>query len=145
MNRVAFSCLLFLDYMAANRGLFSDPSILFQNFVQRLLSGTIDKSGNDMSGLYWLPSGRTDKNVGHNCSQKSIKKGLCSGYHYHNISSIEDKKHSHEGVERTHSHLKKVTSNISVASKVFDVAGNIEFNIGFAGFITNDPRAIMLL
>ena len=61
MNRVAFSCLLFLDYMAANRGLFSDPSILFQNFVQRLLSGTIDKSGNDMSGLYWLP--RSTSNV----------------------------------------------------------------------------------
>ncbi|WP_251029149.1 MULTISPECIES: YHYH domain-containing protein [unclassified Bacillus (in: firmicutes)] len=29
-------------------------------------------------------SGRTDSNGGHNCSEKSIAKGLCSGYHYHN-------------------------------------------------------------
>ena len=28
-------------------------------------------------------SGRTDKNGGHNCSEKSKKKGLCTGYHYH--------------------------------------------------------------
>ncbi|PCD05704.1 hypothetical protein CMV16_21985 [Peribacillus simplex] len=28
-------------------------------------------------------SGRTDSNGGHNCSEKSIAKGLCSGYHYH--------------------------------------------------------------
>ncbi|MFJ7734682.1 copper amine oxidase N-terminal domain-containing protein [Lysinibacillus sp. NPDC097231] len=29
-------------------------------------------------------SGRTDSNGGHNCSEKSKAKGLCSGYHYHN-------------------------------------------------------------
>lgn len=29
-------------------------------------------------------SGRTDSNGGHNCSDKSKAKGLCSGYHYHN-------------------------------------------------------------
>lgn len=29
-------------------------------------------------------SGRTDSNGGHNCSEKSKRKGLCSGYHYHN-------------------------------------------------------------
>lgn len=29
-------------------------------------------------------SGRTDANGGHNCSQKSKDKGLCTGYHYHN-------------------------------------------------------------
>jgi len=28
-------------------------------------------------------SGRTDASGGHNCSEKSIRKGLCSGYHYH--------------------------------------------------------------
>ena len=28
-------------------------------------------------------SGRTDANGGHNCSEKSKRKGLCSGYHYH--------------------------------------------------------------
>ncbi|HWO78426.1 MAG TPA: YHYH domain-containing protein [Bacillus sp. (in: firmicutes)] len=29
-------------------------------------------------------SGRTDSNGGHNCSEKSQAKGLCSSYHYHN-------------------------------------------------------------
>ena len=29
-------------------------------------------------------SGRTDSNGGHNCSQSSKDKGLCTGYHYHN-------------------------------------------------------------
>ncbi|MBU8919299.1 YHYH domain-containing protein [Bacillus sp. FJAT-29953] len=29
-------------------------------------------------------SGRTDSNGGHNCSEKSKAKGLCTGYHYHN-------------------------------------------------------------
>ena len=28
-------------------------------------------------------SGRTDAYGGHNCSQKSKEKGLCTGYHYH--------------------------------------------------------------
>ena len=28
-------------------------------------------------------SGRTDANGGHNCSEKSKRKGLCTGYHYH--------------------------------------------------------------
>ncbi len=28
-------------------------------------------------------SGRTDSSGGHNCSDASVRKGLCSGYHYH--------------------------------------------------------------
>ncbi|WHY85635.1 YHYH domain-containing protein [Neobacillus novalis] len=32
-------------------------------------------------------SGRTDSNGGHNCSEKSKVKGLCTGYHYHNGGS----------------------------------------------------------
>lgn len=28
-------------------------------------------------------SGRTDSSGGHNCSEKSKKKGLCTGYHSH--------------------------------------------------------------
>ena len=35
-------------------------------------------------------SGRTDSNGGHNCSQKSKEKGLCTGYHYHNRPRISD-------------------------------------------------------
>ena len=34
-------------------------------------------------------SGRTDAYGGHKCSQKSINKGLCSGYHYHNHLKLE--------------------------------------------------------
>jgi hypothetical protein len=34
-------------------------------------------------------SGGTDSSGGHNCSQKSINKGLCSGYHYHNNKSLD--------------------------------------------------------
>jgi hypothetical protein len=32
-------------------------------------------------------SGRTDSSGGHNCSDSSITKGLCTGYHYHNGGS----------------------------------------------------------
>ncbi|MDQ0113845.1 YHYH domain-containing protein [Paenibacillus harenae] len=32
-------------------------------------------------------SGRTDSSGGHNCSDKSKAKGLCTGYHYHNGGS----------------------------------------------------------
>jgi len=61
MNRVVLACQLLLEYMEVNRGLFSDPSLLFQSFVQRLSSGTISKQGDDLSGLYWLP--RSTSNV----------------------------------------------------------------------------------
>ncbi len=37
-------------------------------------------------------SGRTDSSGGHNCSEKSISKGLCSGYHYHNGGSAKTPK-----------------------------------------------------
>ena len=33
-------------------------------------------------------SGRTDSRGGHNCSEASKRKGLCSGYHYHNSGSL---------------------------------------------------------
>nr|WP_246628097.1 stalk domain-containing protein [Paenibacillus oenotherae] len=39
------------------------------------------------SGLSLAHSGRTDGNGGHNCSEKSRAKGLCTGYHYHNGGS----------------------------------------------------------
>ena len=55
MNRVVFSCQLLLEYMEVNKGLFSEPSLLFLNFVQRLSHGTIDTQGYDPSGLFWLP------------------------------------------------------------------------------------------
>ncbi|WP_321392154.1 YHYH domain-containing protein [Emcibacter sp.] len=41
-----------------------------------------------LSAQAFAHSGRTDKNGGHNCSQKSKEKGLCTGYHYHNNGSL---------------------------------------------------------
>ncbi|KQX68462.1 YHYH domain-containing protein [Paenibacillus sp. Root444D2] len=40
-----------------------------------------------LSQSAYAHSGRTDSSGGHNCSAKSIAKGLCSGYHYHNGGS----------------------------------------------------------
>ena len=34
--------------------------------------------------MAYAHSGRTDSSGGHNCSEKSQAKGLCTGYHYHN-------------------------------------------------------------
>ncbi|MGP4060028.1 YHYH domain-containing protein [Halobacillus sp. H74] len=39
-------------------------------------------------------SGRTDSSGGHNCSAKSIEKGLCTGYHYHNGGSSSSSSNS---------------------------------------------------
>ncbi len=55
MNRTVFSCQLLLEYMNANKNLFSEPNRLFSRFVYRLSAGTISDSGEDRSGLYWLP------------------------------------------------------------------------------------------
>jgi hypothetical protein len=40
-----------------------------------------------LSTTSFAHSGRTDSSGGHNCSAKSVSKGLCSGYHYHNGGS----------------------------------------------------------
>jgi hypothetical protein len=42
-------------------------------------------------------SGRTDSKGGHNCSQKSIDKGLCTGYHYHSGKAYSNATIGHEG------------------------------------------------
>lgn len=56
MNQFIQVVSLLLDYMDANKDLFSDPKILFQTFAKRLYSGTIGENGLDPSGLYWMPS-----------------------------------------------------------------------------------------
>ncbi|MDC0178500.1 YHYH domain-containing protein [Woeseiaceae bacterium] len=57
------------------------------NKLSKLLLALIFVS---LSTLSFGHSGRTDSNGGHNCSQKSKKKGLCSGYHYHNSPRVTD-------------------------------------------------------
>lgn len=39
-------------------------------------------------------SGGLDKNGGHECSDKSKEKGLCSGYHYHRADAVAFKEKS---------------------------------------------------
>ncbi len=61
-------------------------------------------------------SGRTDSSGGHNCSQKSINKGLCSGYHYHRGQPFANNAKGHEGHsehEHEHEHEKKTKAAIS--------------------------------
>jgi len=48
-------------------------------------------------------SGRTDKDGGHKCSEKSIEKGLCTGYHYHNKKLFANNAIGHEH-HATHKH-----------------------------------------
>ena len=65
-------------------------------------------------------SGRTDKNGGHNCSQASINKGLCSGYHYHNgivkADTNNQEKHSHYGIPHTHKAEKTKAEDVAIKS-----------------------------
>lgn len=50
-----------------------------------------------LSQSVYAHSGRTDSSGGHNCSAKSIAKGLCSGYHYHNGGSSSGSSGSSSG------------------------------------------------
>lgn len=52
------------------------------------------------SSISFAHSGRTDSNGGHNCSQKSKDKGLCSGYHYHNGGSTTNSSSNQTSVDK---------------------------------------------
>jgi hypothetical protein len=63
-------------------------------------------------------SGRTDKKGGHNCSQKSVDKGLCSGYHYHNSKPYANNAKGHEDHNTTvGEHKHEATSKAVVSAK----------------------------
>ena len=47
-------------------------------------------------------SGRTDSKGGHNCSQASKDKGLCTGYHYHNGTAYYDAEFKHPVADHKH-------------------------------------------
>lgn len=55
INRYINATRLLLDYMAANKNIFDNPHVLFENFTSRLYTGTIGDDGLDPSELYWLP------------------------------------------------------------------------------------------
>lgn len=56
-------------------------------------------------------SGRTDANGGHNCSQKSKDKGLCTGYHYHNGGSSSSSSSSSSGSSSNSSNSSKSSAS----------------------------------
>lgn len=62
-------------------------------------------------------SGRTDANGGHNCSQKSKDKGLCTGYHYHNGGSSGKSSSSSSGSSKSSNSSKTGTSKSSSSTK----------------------------
>ncbi|WP_101807613.1 YHYH domain-containing protein [Paenibacillus sp. FSL W8-1187] len=59
-------------------------------------------------------SGRTDSSGGHNCSEKSIRKGLCTGYHYHNGGGSSSSSSSESTSSSTAASSKKSTTVRSV-------------------------------
>nr|WP_285855737.1 copper amine oxidase N-terminal domain-containing protein [Paenibacillus camelliae] len=64
-------------------------------------------------------SGRTDSNGGHNCSNKSIQKGLCTGYHYHNSGKSSSSTNSTSTKSKaTSSSKNKSTSKSSKAKEI---------------------------
>jgi len=55
INKTITALLLLIEFMEANKELYTDPKKLFESFVRRLYSGTINLDGTDPSGLYWNP------------------------------------------------------------------------------------------
>ena len=61
-----------------------------KTLIATLMISVFGLSGMIVSDSAEAHSGRTDSNGGHNCSDQSKRKGLCSGYHYHKRYSLED-------------------------------------------------------
>ncbi|WP_371017973.1 YHYH domain-containing protein [Pseudalkalibacillus sp. JSM 102089] len=61
-------------------------------------------------------SGRTDSSGGHNCSQKSIDKGLCTGYHNHNSGNSGSSSSSSNSSSSSSSNSSSGSSTISQSS-----------------------------
>lgn len=62
-------------------------------------------------------SGRTDANGGHNCSEKSKQKGLCTGYHYHNSGTTNSSSKSTSTKSSSTSTTKSTSTKSSTNSK----------------------------
>ncbi|AZK47891.1 copper amine oxidase N-terminal domain-containing protein [Paenibacillus lentus] len=54
--------------------------------------------------------GRTDARGGHNCSEKSKQKGLCSGYHYHNSGTTQSSSKSKSTTTKSSTSTKSSSS-----------------------------------
>lgn len=67
-----------------------------------------------ISSQAYAHGGGTDQYGGHNCSQKSIDKGLCYGYHYHNGKSYANDAEGHKGHQEVHEHKAKIDNTAVV-------------------------------
>jgi hypothetical protein len=83
-------------------------------------------------------SGRTDASGGHNCSAKSISKGLCSGYHYHNGGSSNSGSTSSAGQSNTNS-APKATPTYTAPKEVIP-AGMVKVNLPSFNVFANDEQ-----
>ena len=54
-----------------------------KTLIATLIITTFGLTGLMVSDSAEAHSGRTDAYGGHNCSDQSKRKGLCTGYHYH--------------------------------------------------------------
>ncbi|MBD1382338.1 YHYH domain-containing protein [Metabacillus arenae] len=92
----------------------------------------------NMAGAH---SGRTDSSGGHNCSEKSKAKGLCTGYHYHNgggdISSSTSNSTNETSTESSTNHsLDKDCSDFASYEEVVDYWNSKGYSK------TNDPERL---
>jgi len=71
---------------------------------------------NTISFIALSHSGNTDAKGGHNCSQKSKDKGLCTGYHYHNRKLVANDEVGHEGHAKLEVHTHQHTEVAKVAA-----------------------------
>lgn len=60
MIKACQSLALLLDYMSANKNVFSDPRKMFGEFSSALYTGTFSQSGHDPSCLRWTPRRHDD-------------------------------------------------------------------------------------
>jgi hypothetical protein len=89
-----------------------------------------------ISSVSFAHSGRTDASGGHNCSAKSISKGLCSGYHYHNGGSST----SSAGQSNTNSAPKPTATPTYTAPKEVIPAGTVKVNLPSYNVFLNDEQ-----
>ena len=61
-NKLIQAVSLLLDYINCNYNCYSSAEEFFEVFIEAMYMGTIDDSGFDPSGLYWLPKRRNNAN-----------------------------------------------------------------------------------
>jgi len=86
-------------------------------------------------------SGRTDSRGGHNCSENSKRKGLCTGYHYHNGGgSSSNASNSSKSSNSTKASNSSKSSNSSKASNDSKASSSPKTSNSSKAVNTNSPK-----